>query len=132
MQCSFRTTFLSTSFLCGINGQCSTILFVMSTSNPFLLVAAFLTTINSLEVTVFDIPPSPPPFVRPSVRPSVHHAVGRWHSLVVILSLVPRVSSFHPLPFQRTLRKSLFTPSLVLECVARLQPFLGTSYKILT
>ena len=105
MQCYFRTTSLSTSFLCGINDQCSTISFVTSPSNPFLLVAAFLTTVNSLEVAVFDTPPSPPP----SVRPSVRHAVGRWRSLVVFLSLVRRVFSFRPLPFQRTLGKSLFT-----------------------
>ena len=105
MQCYFRTTFLSTSFLCGINDQCSTVSFVTSPSKAFLVVAASPTTINSFTVTVFDTPPSP----HPSVRPSVHHAVGRWRSLVVILSLVPRVFSFRPLPFQRTLGKSLFT-----------------------
>lgn len=105
MQCYFRTTFLSTSFLCGINDQCSTISFVQSPSSPFLLVAAFLTTVNSLTVAVFDTPPS----LHQSVRPSVHHAVGRWRSLVVLLSLVPRDSSFRPLPFQRVLGKSFFT-----------------------
>ena len=130
MQCSFRTTFFSTSFLCGINGQCSTISFVMSTSNPFLLVAVFLTTISSLEVTVFDIPPSQPPFVRPSVRPSCRRSLA-----FVSRYLKPRSQGlFFPSPPvpEDPGEEFVHPPSLVLECVGRLQPFLGTSYRILT
>lgn len=85
MQCYFRTTFLSTSFLCGINDQCPTISFVPSPSSPFLLVAAFLTTVNSLTVAVFDTPPSLHQSVRPSVRPS-----RRWSLAFVSRSLKSR------------------------------------------